>query len=130
MPTIKIMKLQRVFCSLKKALKLDPSNANVAHNLKLAYLNTNDKIEPLPQLFFVKWWLSLITHKSASKWAKYGVVFLWLAFGMFTLSLFLKKKSVKFFGVLFVIFALGFLFLALSKNNFDKKSQLCYCDGY
>jgi len=39
----------------ERALKLDPSDEDARHNLRLLSLRTIDRIEPLPELFIVEW---------------------------------------------------------------------------
>src|SRR4051812_4383220 len=39
----------------ERALKLSPSDEDIILNLKLANLKIIDKIEPLPQLFYIQW---------------------------------------------------------------------------
>lgn len=39
----------------ERALRLQPNDADVKHNLKLVNLRTLDRIEPLPELFFIEW---------------------------------------------------------------------------
>ena len=39
----------------ERALRLQPSDPDIKHNLSLVNLKTSDRIEPLPDLFFVEW---------------------------------------------------------------------------
>jgi hypothetical protein len=39
----------------ERALRLQPNDPDVKHNLNLVNLKTPDRIEPLPELFFVDW---------------------------------------------------------------------------
>jgi tetratricopeptide (TPR) repeat protein len=38
-----------------RALRLQPNDADIKHNLELVNLKTLDRIEPLPELFFIVW---------------------------------------------------------------------------
>jgi hypothetical protein len=39
----------------ERALRLQPNDADTKHNLSLINLKTLDRIEPLPELFFIEW---------------------------------------------------------------------------
>lgn len=39
----------------ERALRLQPNDPDVKHNLDLVNLKTPDRIEPLPELFFIEW---------------------------------------------------------------------------
>jgi hypothetical protein len=41
--------------SFERAAVLNPGDPDVEHNLKLTYLKTVDRIEPVPDLFFIQW---------------------------------------------------------------------------
>jgi len=39
----------------ERALRLQPNDGDIKHNLNLVNLKTPDRIEPLPELFFIEW---------------------------------------------------------------------------
>ena len=43
----------------ERALRLQPNDPDIKHNLSLVNLKTSDRIEPLPNLFFIEWLRSL-----------------------------------------------------------------------
>ncbi|MBI3585689.1 MAG: tetratricopeptide repeat protein [Ignavibacteriales bacterium] len=45
----------------ERALRLEPNDPDIAHNLNLVNLKTVDRIEPLPELFFIGWMRSVST---------------------------------------------------------------------
>jgi hypothetical protein len=47
--------LARAILSYERAAQLHPNDPDVEHNLKLAYLKTVDRIEPVPDMFLVQW---------------------------------------------------------------------------
>ncbi len=49
----------RAILSYERALQLAPNNPDIKHNLALANLRTVDRIEALPELFFIQWLRSL-----------------------------------------------------------------------
>ena len=45
---------QAILC-YERAARLQPNDPDIAHNLKLVYLKTIDRIEPVPEMFFIQW---------------------------------------------------------------------------
>ncbi len=45
----------RAILSYERALRLDPTDGDIQHNLELVRLRTVDRIDPLPELFLVTW---------------------------------------------------------------------------
>ncbi len=70
----------------RKALKLEADFEDAAYNLRLAERNLEDKIEPVPQLFYIRWYRSLRSVFSTDTWA-------WI----FCISLFASALCVIFF---------------------------------
>jgi len=44
----------------EKALKLDPNNPDILHNIEFVNSKIIDKVEPVPELFYKRWWKSLL----------------------------------------------------------------------
>ena len=63
----------------ERALRLDPSDADVRYNLDFARALTQDKIEEVPEIFFVQWRHALCYLLPSNTWAALCLVFLALA---------------------------------------------------
>ena len=48
-------KVAPTILAYERALRLQPNDADTKHNLDLVNLKTPDRIEPLPELFFIEW---------------------------------------------------------------------------
>lgn len=48
-------KVAPAILSYERALRLQPNDPDIKHNLSLVNLKASDRIEPLPDLFFVEW---------------------------------------------------------------------------
>lgn len=59
----------------EKALKLDPNSEEIIENLSLANFHTKDKIDPVPEIVFKKWWKSFGNWFSADEWAAISIIF-------------------------------------------------------
>lgn len=105
----------------EKALKLDPSNDDVQTNLAIANLAIVDKIEPMPQPFYVRWWQSARARLSGDQWAWCSIAFfalLLVALFMFLRSRRIGFRKLGFFGgiVFLVVFAVSVVFAAQLKQ--------------
>lgn len=74
----------------EKSLQLKPKNKNALHNLKLAKLKIIDQIEPIPQLFYKRWWEKTIQLFSTKNWQILSIIYIW-----FILILRLLKTILK-----------------------------------
>ncbi len=102
----------------EKAKKLDPNDEDIAFNLKIANGRIVDKIEPVPQLFYVEWWKTLVNALSVDQWGTISIVsfiLLLLMLLVFLLShtVWLKKSA----------FSLGLLFLFGTVFTFTLANQ-------
>lgn len=74
----KLNNVPAAILNYERAKRLAPHDEDVDYNLRLAQLRVIDKIEPLPKLFFVEWWYSLVNTVSTDRWAVIGILSLWL----------------------------------------------------
>ena len=79
----------------ERAKKLKPSDEDISFNLRLANLNTIDKIEPAPQVFYVKWWNDFVNGSSIETHTKKGLMFIWIALAISLIYVFVNIAAVK-----------------------------------
>jgi tetratricopeptide (TPR) repeat protein len=53
----------------ERAKQLDPGNEDIAYNLNVANSRIADKIDPLPVLFYTRWWHGIVGLFSLKAWA-------------------------------------------------------------
>lgn len=73
----------------ERAHKLAPQDEDIAFNLKLARLSTKDRIEVMPELFFITWWNTLLRALPMDGWAWSAIISLLsvlLGLGIFRFS--------------------------------------------
>lgn len=102
--------MTKAILNFERAKKIKPSDPDINHNLKIAYLGTIDKIEPMPKVFYEEWWEKFVYEGSVDKRAIYALAFIWLAVLSGVIYLFSSKPSVRktaFFS------GLGLLFIGL-----------------
>ena len=71
--------IARAILNYERARRLAPADEDIRFNLKIAYANTVDKIEPIPLLFYERWWQGFLTLLSPGVWSVLAVVWIWLA---------------------------------------------------
>jgi len=110
----------------EKAIKHDPGNPDYSFNLKIANGKISDKIEPIPELFYKRWYHSLVTQFSADVWAKVGVSIFILSLFCATLYfisrvLFIRKIG---FWVGITLFLLSFFSLFFAYQEYQTLQNL------
>lgn len=103
----------------ERALRLDPGNEDILYNLNVANSKIADRIEPLPTLFYVRWYQGLVGLFSVTAWAVQTIIYFILTLISALLYLYtrhiLLRKSGFWGGILFL--ALTFLTLLFSVSG-------------
>lgn len=107
----------------ERALRLDPSNEDIKHNIAYANMQITDKIEVMPELFIVRWWNGLSQSMTATAWAVMAVVF----GAVFALSIALMLVSRRrWLSMTAVILAIVSLIIAIFSLIFASKESKRY----
>ena len=86
---------------------LQPGNSDIRANLEIARSKTIDKVEAVPEIFFVSWINSLVNSMSVDAWAVWGVacfilLIISLYFFIFSKQIVLKKAGFI-CGIIFLV---------------------------
>lgn len=103
----------------ERALKLAPADEDIQFNLKLANLSVKDKVESIPQLFFINWWNQIIKVFSTDGWAWNAVISFVLALAGFLLFRFSSEEGIRrltFYAGIILLLWSGFSIYAAQKN--------------
>ena len=108
----------------ERAKKLDPNNKDINFNLKLAQRFVVDKIDVIPEIFFVKWAKEFVNLYSSDAWAvssmvSFAIFIAFLLLFLFINSVFVKKFSFYITILFFIISIFAFVF-----SNIQKKKLL------
>lgn len=87
----KLQEIPSAILYFEKALKLNPSDENIKHNLELCNSMIPDRIEAVPRLFFIDWYRSLYNYFPIDTWASIGLS-LFALFSFLLLIYFLSSK--------------------------------------
>lgn len=116
-----------IYC-YEKALKIDPSDNDVQANLAIANRAIVDKIEPVPQPFYVKGWRNTRAWLSGDQWAWCSVA----AFALLLVALFMFLRGRRmgwrkfgfFMGLVFaVVLAVSVVFAAQLRKLSSTQDQ-------
>jgi len=105
----------------ERALKLKPGDEDIEYNLRITNLNTIDKIEPVPKLFYEKWWEDFVNKGSVTNRSYTAAAFFWLAlivFGVYLFSEIVRVKKITFLTSGLLLLA-GFFTLFLTWRQYD-----------
>ncbi len=124
----KIGKYPLAILNYERAKLLAPGDEDINYNLSLARVHTQDKIQTVPEIFFMRWWHHLINLKSSNEWGGFSLIsfllFLTaLGFFLLTRSVLIKKTSFG-FGILFVfLFLFSFGFGLTQRNRLNRHDE-------
>jgi len=109
----------------ERALKLDPSNEDIQHNIAFVNQKLEDKIDVLPELFLHRWYVSMASSMTSNQWAIISIV-IFILMLLSILSYLLVHiswvKSTSIFTLFFslVIFIFSLLF-SYRNSTFSEK---------
>jgi len=112
----------------EKSLQLN-NNEKTIHNLELAKLKIIDRIEPIPQLFYKKWWINLTQTLSTQVWQILTLFGIGLIFILQLISQFTSLKNKLITKIFFAITVIILLITQTSyHNNFTKKEAIIFSE--
>lgn len=112
--------IAKAILNYERALLLQPGNGDIRANLEIARSKTVDKVEPVPEIFFVSWTKSLINSMSVDSWAVCGVVCFILLIVSLYLFIFSKQIVLKKAGF---ISGIVFLVVTILANVFANQQK-------
>lgn len=114
-------KIPNSILNYERARILDPSDEDILFNLRVANLQTIDKIEPIGKFFLYELKDAIVDYFSSQTLALYATILSFLAFGLLTLYFYTWKPFVKkltfSFSVLFFVLMISSILFAQNKYN-------------
>lgn len=105
----------------ERARRLDPGNEDILYNLNVANTKISDKIEPIPDLFYKKWYRAMVQMLPTDTYAILALS-AWIAglgfLVMFVVSRVLVIRKIGLWSGLGLLLA-GFLFLAMAWSGYS-----------
>lgn len=123
-------KMPQAILYYERAKKLAPMNEDILFNLKLANLKIVDKFEPLPKLFFIEWYDTLLEIGNSDSWSIVFIIFIWLTIITLYLTFwtnfsYLIKKRLFIISIIFFfisILSILLTFRTYYKEKYDKNA--------
>jgi len=106
--------------------RLDPGNEDINFNLKIVNNKIADKIEPLPELFYKRWYDALVSLFSLDTWAKIVVILFLLSIFMasiYFISRILILRKISFWLSIILFFSFLFTMLTAFQSYSRLKNQ-------
>ena len=97
----KINNIPAAILNFERAKKLIPNDEDILFNLKIANLRIVDKIEPLPGMFYNRWWEELVRLNSSTGWSNTLLSLLWTA--LVSGLVFLTAPAIRIKKIIFVL---------------------------
>lgn len=101
--------MARAILNYERALLLKPGNEDIRANLEIVRSKTIDKIDIVPEIFFVSWTKSLINSISINAWGRWGIAFFLLC--IVSLYFFIFSTQIKIKKIGFISSIVCFIFV-------------------
>lgn len=110
----------------ERAYLIDPSDPDIRFNLELARTKTDDKVNPVNQLFIVVWFKKLLAVLDVNGWAVLTVVLFAITILLAGVLLFSKKSGIRkisfSFSAFFLLLSiLSFIFATTQMGNLKER---------
>ena len=110
----------------ERALRLDPSDRDVRHNLEFARARTLDRIDTVPEFFLKTWFRNASYIMSSDVWAVLSLIFLAITLGMLLLFLLGRGAAAKRTGFFTAIAALLLCLASWGFASLQKREALSH----
>lgn len=89
----------------ERAARLNPADEEIDFNLRIAQLKSVDKIDVLPEIFYIRWWRSFIALADGCLWSSLTVGCAWLIVIGLLLFFFRSGNGIRKAGLYIAAFA-------------------------
>nr|WP_320058643.1 tetratricopeptide repeat protein [uncultured Bacteroides sp.] len=119
--------IAKAILNYERALLLQPGSSDIRANLEIARGKTIDKVEPVPELFFVTWIKAVINSMGIDSWAILGIILfisfiVSLYFFFFSKQMFLKKSGFIGGMLFFFLTILANVFALYQKDTLENRN--------
>jgi tetratricopeptide (TPR) repeat protein len=104
----------------EKALKLDPKDEQARFNLNIANSQITDKIESVPEMFYMRWWKSFTGLFTPGTWARLSIAFFIALLILLTFFIVMRnitaRRAVFWAGSIVILMLVISFYVAYQKN--------------
>ncbi len=105
----------------EKAIILNPSDKDIIHNLQIANSKIRNKTDEIPEVFYKRWYKSVVSLCSTDKWAIISIISFVLCLGAVAVYLFTKSISIRKSGfysaIVFLVISAFSLIFAINQSK-------------
>jgi tetratricopeptide (TPR) repeat protein len=117
--------LPAAILNYERARVLAPGDADIAFNLNIANSMIPDKIEAVPEIFYVRWWKSLRSSVSLHTWTiasiiSFSLLVFSIAFFFLSGSMFIRKMAF-WAGIVLVLMSISVFAMTYTKYDMQSK---------
>jgi tetratricopeptide (TPR) repeat protein len=120
----KLTDFPNAILNYERVLKISPLDEDAQFNRALANQHIEDRIEPVPELFYKRWFVAFRNVGSADMWAMWFILFLFLGTGcwfLFVLGNSVFKRQTGFYaGISSFLIAAFLFFVGYSRYGQDQ----------
>lgn len=91
----KMDKIGKAILNYEKALRIATSDGDIKNNMYIAKSRIVEDIEPVSNIFLVRWWRALRGGLSPNTWSITGLLFLWIGIGGLAYWLLGEERLIK-----------------------------------
>jgi tetratricopeptide (TPR) repeat protein len=121
----KLDNVSHAILNYERALKLKPDDEDILFNLKVAQLKVIDKIETVPEIFYVRWAKSISSLLTTDNWSRLVIICIWIMFlfaAMYVLSSAVVMKRIGFLMATIFLLVTIAVFL-ISRQSYSTQVQ-------
>lgn len=111
----------------ERAKRLKPSDEDTDFNINVTKYKLVDKIEAVPDLFFIRWFKSFVNLQSERSWAYYSLIFFMLVFVFTAIFLITSNYTLRkysfYLTFLFLLFFIGSAMAAFSQKSYQSRTD-------
>jgi len=112
--------LPQAILNYEKALKIAPNNEDIRHNIEVVNSKLVDKVETIPELFYVRWWKQLLNLMDIDTQAILNIVFFTLGLSLIAVYIAansLAIRKISFWTGISMLLLFGIGSIAASQRN-------------
>ena len=104
----------------EKALKIAPNNEDILHNIEVVNSKLTDKVEMVPELFYLRWWKHIVNIMDIDTLAFVNIVLFSLALLLIAVYIAISNiiiRKISFWSGIFLLLLFSVGVLAASQRN-------------
>jgi len=116
----KLDEIHKAIYNYERALKIDQDFTYAKENIELCKLQLIDKIDDMPELFFIKTFKEIQNIFSLERWILITLISIWLSVILLIYNKFFSKKN----NLAYILLLFSFILLFFSNSIYNKNKNI------